>query len=306
VAPFIASPDSKILRDHPDWFVKGDDGKPMPSDRVMFGGWRLGPWYVLDGTHPEVQAHFEKLFRTMKDDWKVEYFKLDAIFWGMMHGGRFHDPKATRVEAYRLGMQAIRRGAGDKSYILGCNHPIWPSLGLIDGSRSSLDIGRNWTSVWRTGRENLLRGWQNGTLWWNDPDTLVQTGLPENEARFHATLVYATGGAMLAGDDLATLPRDKMPIVRALSRPTGVAAAFNDLALSVGAVALANGVTRFALFNWSDKPCDRSVAFAGKCRVRDAWTGEDLGMHDGGFAMRAIPAHDARLIEVVPATNAAR
>ena len=306
VAPFVASPDSKVLREHPDWFVKGDDGKPMPSDRVMFGGWRLGPWYVLDATHPEVQAHFEKLFRTMKDEWKVEYFKLDAIFWGMMRGGRFHDPKATRVEAYRLGMRAIRRGAGDKSYILGCNHPMWPSLGLIDGSRSSLDIGRNWTSVWRTGRENLLRGWQNGTLWWNDPDTLVQTGLPENEARFHATLVYATGGAMLAGDDLATLPRDKMPIVRALSRPTGVAAAFNDLTLSVGAVALANGVTRFALFNWSDAPCERSVVFAGKCRVSDAWTGEDLGVHDGGFTMRAIAAHDARLIEVVPATNTAR
>ena len=297
VAPFVASPDSKILREHPDWFVKGEDGKPMPSDRVMFGGWRLGPWYVLDGTHPEVQAHFEKLFRTMKDDWKVEYFKLDAIFWGMMHGGRFHDPKATRVEAYRLGMQAIRRGAGDKSYILGCNHPIWPSLGLIDGSRSSLDIERKWQSVSRTGRENLLRGWQNGALWWNDPDTLVQTGLPENESRFHATLVYATGGAMLAGDDLATLPADRVPIVRMLSKPSGVVAAFADTSLSVGTIPLPDGVTRYALLNWADMPVTRTIHLASRSRLRDVWTGADLGVHEGTFVVPALPARDAALIE---------
>ena len=297
VAPFVASPDSKILREHPDWFVKGEDGKPMPSDRVMFGGWRLGPWYVLDGTHPEVQAHFEKLFRTMKDDWKVEYFKLDAIFWGMMHGGRFHDPKATRVEAYRLGMQAIRRGAGDKSYILGCNHPIWPSLGLIDGSRSSLDIERKWQSVSRTGRENLLRGWQNGALWWNDPDTLVQTGLPENESRFHATLVYATGGAMLAGDDLATLPADRVPIVRMLSKPSGVVAAFADTSLSVGTIPLPDGVTRYALLNWADMPVTRTIHLASRSRLRDVWTGADLGVHEGTFVGPALPARDAALIE---------
>ena len=71
-----------------------------------------------------------------------------------MHGGRFHDPTATRIEAYRRGMQAILRGAGD-SFILGCNHPIWPSLGLIHGSRSSNDIKRTWDRIETTARQNL-------------------------------------------------------------------------------------------------------------------------------------------------------
>ena len=79
-------------------------------------------------------------------EWGCTYFKLDANFWGAMHGGRFHDPRATRVEAYRRGMEAIRRGAGD-SFLLGCNHPIWPSAGLIHGSRSSNDIKRTWDRV---------------------------------------------------------------------------------------------------------------------------------------------------------------
>ncbi|MCE2880916.1 MAG: alpha-galactosidase [Planctomycetaceae bacterium] len=303
VAPFVASPDSKLLREHPSWFVRGDDGKPMPSDRVMFGGWRLGPWFVLDGTNPEVQAHFEQLFATMRREWGVRYFKLDAIFWGMMHGGQRSDRAATRVEAYRLGMQAIRRGAGADAYILGCNHPIWPSLGLIDGSRSSLDIERRWHSVSRTGRENLLRAWQNGTLWWNDPDAFVQTGLPDNEARFHATLIHATGGAALSGDDLPQVPAARTGVMRLLSRPTGVAARFADLSLSVGTMPLAGGAVRHALFNWSDAPVERTIALPERSRVRDLLTGEDLGVHEGRLT-RALGARDAALLESTPAPDA--
>lgn len=101
VAPFIAEPGSQVFQDHPDWFVKGDDGLPLPSERVTYGGWRCTPWYVLDGTHPEVQAHLERVFRTLREQWGIHYFKLDANFWGAIHGGRFHDPAATRVEADR-------------------------------------------------------------------------------------------------------------------------------------------------------------------------------------------------------------
>ncbi|MDI9404942.1 MAG: alpha-galactosidase [Limnohabitans sp.] len=303
VAPFIASPDSRVLREHPDWFVQGDDRKPLSSDRVMFGGWRLGPWYVLDGTNPAVLAHFESLFRVMREKWGVRYFKLDAIFWGMMHGGLRHNAMRTRVEAYRDGMTAIRRGAGDDAYILGCNHPIWPSLGLIDGSRSSLDIERNWRSVSRTGRENLLRGWQNGALWWNDPDTIVQTGLAPSEARFHATLVAATGGAVLAGDDLSRLPRNKVPVIQALSKPTGVAAKFRDLSLSHGVIPLEQGHTRHAMFNWSDEPREFVLSFSsGKLpRIRDFWDGttlEVVASPDESTVVIRIDPHDARLLDV--------
>ncbi|MCA1652001.1 MAG: hypothetical protein LC753_17610, partial [Acidobacteria bacterium] len=95
--------------------------------------------------------------------------------------------QATRIEAYRRGMQAIIEGAGD-GFILGCNHPIWPSLGLIHGSRSSNDIKRTWDRMARTARQNLSRNWQNGRLWWNDPDAVVLTGpLTDDEFQFHAT-----------------------------------------------------------------------------------------------------------------------
>ncbi|HJZ79527.1 MAG TPA: glycoside hydrolase family 36 protein, partial [Pyrinomonadaceae bacterium] len=194
VAPFIAEEKSHLFEQHPDWFIKDAEGKPLRSDKVTFGGWRRGPWYALDGTHPEAQKHLEVVFRTMRRDWGCTYFKLDANFWGAMHGGRFHDPRATRIEAYRRGMQAVLRGAGD-GFILGCNHPIWPSLGLIHGSRSSNDIKRSWDRIASTGKQNLYRNWQNGRLWWNDPDAIVLMGdLPLTEFQFHATVIYASGG----------------------------------------------------------------------------------------------------------------
>jgi alpha-galactosidase len=301
VAPFVASPDSRLLRERPELFIAGDDGTPLPSDRVMFGGWRLGPWSAIDGSDPAAQAWLAELFATMRREWGVRYFKLDATFWGLMHGGKRHDPKATRVDAFRRGMEAIRRGAGADAYLLGCNQPMWPSLGLIDGSRSSLDIGREWSSVSSTGRENLLRGWQNGTLWWNDPDAVVLTGLPESEVRFHATLIHATGGAVLSGDDLSRLPEARVPTLRMLSRPTGVAARFDDLGLEVGRIPLGNGTARYALLNWSGDARSVKVTFDRAVKARDVWSGNDLGTRSGETTFGPIAPHDAMLIEVAPA-----
>jgi alpha-galactosidase len=299
VAPFIAERNSHLYRDHADWFIGDASGRPLPADRVTFGGWRRGPWYALDGTHPEVQKHFESLFRTMRQDWGCTYFKLDANFWGTMHGGRLHDPSATRVEAYRRGMEAILRGAGN-SFILGCNHPLWPSLGLIDGSRSSGDISRKWPVFARTARENLSRNWQNGRLWWNDPDCAVLTGdLTEDEYRFHATAIYASGGLILSGDDLTKIPADRLAQLRKLLPPTGVAATFEDESLRVGRVSLP-GSEAVCLFNPDDAAHDLDVTLPRPCRIRDAWTDEDLGRKEGVLHIAGMPPHSARLLVCTP------
>jgi alpha-galactosidase len=294
VAPFVAEKDSHVFQQHPDWFVKDTGGSPLRSDTVTFGGWRRGPWYVLDGTHPEVQGHFQRVFETMHREWGVTYFKLDANFWGAIHGGRFHDPKATRVEAYRRGMQAIVKGAGD-SFILGCNHPIWPSAGLIHGSRSSNDIKRTWDQIRTTAQQNLLRNWQNGRLWWNDPDAVCLTGdLPEHEFLFHATAIYATGGMVLSGDDLTSMPAPRMAMLRKLLPPTGVPAVFDDDALRVGRVKRKDGET-LCLFNWEDAPVTLSVRLDAESDVRDAWSAESLGRRS--VVTVDLPAHAARLLE---------
>jgi len=295
VAPFIAEEGSNLFKQHPDWFVKDEKGQPLRADRVTFGGWRRGPWYAVDGTHPEAQAHLEHVFTTMRKEWGCTYFKLDANFWGAIHGGHFHDPRATRIEAYRRGMAAVRRGTSD-AFILGCNHPIWPSIGAIHGSRSSHDIRRDWKRFSDTARQNLSRNWQNGRLWWNDPDAILLTGeLSEDEYRFHATVIYASGGMILSGDDLTTIIAPRLTMLKKLQPPTGKAARFADVRMEVGEVGLDGGRRAYCLLNWNDQPRELSFSLSRESRVSELWSDEDLGLKSGRVPI-AMPPRSGKVL----------
>jgi alpha-galactosidase len=294
VAPFIAEEQSHVFQQHKDWFVRDASGAPLRSDKVTFGGWRHGPWYVLDGTHPDAQAHLEQVFRTMRQDWGCTYFKLDANFWGAIHGGKFHDPKATRVEAYRRGMAAVRRGSGD-AFILGCNHPIWPSIGEIHGSRSSNDIKRSWDRISTTARQNLSRNWQNGRLWWNDPDAVCLSDLADNELQFHATAIYASGGMVLSGDDLTKLPPARVAVLRKLLPPSGRAAEFADDKFEMGETLLPTA-RMISLFNWGDASRRAQVPLKPKEKASEVWTGSAFNNTD--VVTLELPPRSARLLEL--------
>lgn len=297
LAPFVADADSKLFHAHPDWFVQDAAGKPLRSDTVGFGGWRLGPWYCLDGTHPAVQAHFEQLFGTLREKWGVAYFKLDALYWGAIHGGRFHDPSATRIEAYRRGMEAIRRGAGD-AFVLGCNHPMWASLGLMDGARTSMDVERSFAAFARTGRQNLLRRWMDGRLWWNDPDcALLAPGPSEDEVSFHAALLAANGGMILSGDDLAKLPPARLSMLKKLASIPSDAKRTSDARFEHHVIAWKDGELH-ALLNWGDTPLAIPINFEGTRQLRDAWTGSEIGLARSRYTGAPLPPRSGRLIEL--------
>lgn len=295
IAPFVASPQSNLFRDHPEWFIKDDAGQPLRSDRVTFGGWRLGPWYMLDGTHPGAQQYLERVGRIMRDQWGVTYFKLDANAWGAFPFGQLHDSSASHVEAYRRGMAALRRGTRD-AFLLGCNHPLWPSLGEIHGSRSSMDIIRSWDGMTRIAREALMRNWQNDRLWWNDPDCLVLTGdLPPHVFDFHKAVIYASGGMLLSGDDLTQYNEAQFDILRRAAANPGQAAAFESTDLEVGRIKR-DDHELVVLLNWSDTPARREVTLERLSHVVDFWTGEDLGRHVGRFVLDKMPARSGRLL----------
>lgn len=299
VAPFVAEAGSKVFAEHPDWFIRDTEGKPLNSEKVTFRGWRRGPWYALDGTHPGVRQHLEHVFRTMREEWGCTYFKLDANFWGAMHGGRFYDPAATRIQAYRRGMQAILRGAGD-SFILGCNHPLWASFGLIHGSRSSDDISRKWDKIKHVARQNLSRNWQNGRLWWNDPDCVVLTGdLSEEEFRFHATAAYASGGLVLSGDDLTRIAPARLNMLRTMLPPPGAAARFDDARFQIGRIPLRDQ-TMVCLLNWDDHSATLRVPLENPSKVRELWTAEDLGLRRDALEI-TVPPHGGRLLALAAA-----
>ena len=296
VAPFICDSNSSIYKEHADWLVKDVTGKPLQSDKVTFGGWRLAPWFVLDATNPAVQQHLTHVFKTMSTEWGCTYFKLDANYWGAIQGGVYYDKNATRVTAYRSGMKAILTGAGN-AFILGCNHPLWPSLGLISGSRSSNDIYPDWQNFVTTGNENLLRSWQNGKLWWNDPDCILLTGkLTQNEFMYHASLLFSTGGLVLSGDDLTTISAERLAILKKMVSPKGVSALFNN-ALDIGWIK-APGATYLILLNRGDELKKMSVPLLQSYQIINYFTDEKKGMYTTKF-IDELPAHSGRVYKLL-------
>ncbi|MEK3890076.1 glycoside hydrolase family 36 protein [Bacillus sp. FSL K6-3431] len=321
VAPFIAEENSELFKEHPNWFVTDEDGHPLLSSKVSFGGWRRGPWYMLDGTHPEAQQYLYEVFRTMQEDWGCHYFKLDANMWGAMHGGFFHDSGATRVEAYRRGMQAVLEGAGKNGFLLGCNAPMWPSLGIVHGMRVTGDISRKWSAISDLAKECFYRNWQHKRLWVNDPDCIVLensktkligpdgkdsikniSNVSDNEFLFHATYIVASGGMVLSGDNIVNMTDESIKILKKCLLPTNAPAHFESDAFRIGRMDL-NGYSLVCLFNWENNASTFEVDLQGKCEIVDYWTDENLGIHERKFRIENMEPHSASLLKVTNISN---
>jgi alpha-galactosidase len=135
LAPTMVSPYSSIVRDHPDWLLRDEDGK------IVLAGitWSGSP-YVLDSSHPAVLEFIDDVIRKVRR-WGYNYLKLDFLYTGALVGKRNND--IPREIAYRNVLRVIREAAGD-AYILACGAPILPSLGLCDGLRVGPDVAPYW------------------------------------------------------------------------------------------------------------------------------------------------------------------
>jgi alpha-galactosidase len=313
VAPFIAQQESEVFRSHPEWFIQDEEGQPLASNRISFGGWRHGPWYMLDGTHPEARNYLREVFRTMREEWGCHYFKLDANMWGALPGGVRHNPTATKVEAYRMGMQAVLEGAGEDSFLLGCNAPMWPSLGTVHGMRVTGDISRKWPIFKKLAAEGFSRNWQHHRLWVNDPDCLVLenrdiklvdpdgtvrrglSSISPDEFGFHAAYIIASGGMVLSGDDVSQLSEESLAIVRKSLTTRNVAARFDDSSFRVGRVQEPDRQL-LCLFNWSDTPSSLEVKLEKPVRIEDFWSGESLDFHSETLQLPEMAPHSARVL----------
>ncbi|MBQ9501053.1 MAG: alpha-galactosidase [Lentisphaeria bacterium] len=140
--PTTASTASRVYREHPDWFVKDENG-----NTVTLPGWSPAPdhlWACLDATVPEAREHITKVFKTFRS-WGFTYFKMDGLYFGFQRGVR-RDPDATAVSAFRLLLKTIREAVPD-SILMACSAPFLPCLGLVDNARVSNDTSRYFHST---------------------------------------------------------------------------------------------------------------------------------------------------------------
>ncbi|WP_187985751.1 glycoside hydrolase family 36 protein [Vibrio metschnikovii] len=309
LAPFIAQPESALFQQHPDWFVKNHQGQPLKAEDVTYGGWRCTPWYVLDGSHPQAQAYLTHVIKTMREEWGVELFKLDANYWGTLKGLRYQSG-VTGVEAYRMGMQAIAQGAGE-AWLLGCNAPMWPSLGLVDAMRVSDDVERRRQRFAQIAKEIFYRSWQHRQLWQIDPDCATLVSLADQATdlasyEFHRNVLLACGGVLLSGDPLTELtPFAKSSLQQLIARQhqTQETSTPTSLALNHWRLALSPNHELHCLFN--DQATSQHYTLTATQLVDwyDYWSGEKLVQQPaqvldvslaGGLTSRAIVASTER------------
>jgi alpha-galactosidase len=133
----------------------------------------------------------------------------------------------------RAGLQALRRGLGEDTFLLGCGCPYGPAIGIVDAMRIGPDTAPGWhPELWSLpwarpllrGERSLpsLRNAVRHTLahsslhrrwWWNDPDCLLvrdfDTRLSVEEMQSALSLIGLSGGLVISSDELARLPPER-------------------------------------------------------------------------------------------------
>ncbi|HVN28303.1 MAG TPA: hypothetical protein VMT64_07440, partial [Candidatus Binataceae bacterium] len=208
-----------------------ENGEPLRVGYVP--NWSAGDdkyAYALDPSRPEFAAHLEKLFRKFAEEFGYHYLKLDFLYAAAAEGIR-HDSSLTRAETLRRGLEAIRRGAGERAFILGCGCPLGPAVGVVDGMRIGPDVAPYWgASTGATGEPGtalaidaiLARSFMHRRLWLNDPDCLMlrakETQLSNDERAALAEGIAATGGMLLISDDMRLLDSESSRLFRETAR----------------------------------------------------------------------------------------
>jgi alpha-galactosidase len=329
--PYLVDFKSVLAEKHPEWLLKDEKG-----ETITFTMNKIDHW-VLDLTFPGVCDFLEETYRKLAHDWGYEYFKFDfmrSVF--LQKGQRFYDPTKTRLEAYHMGLEAIRRGTGPDAYLAVCGGHYGGSLGIANSQRSGSDV----VSIWRSKeipkfRQNILRTWMS-RLWHVDPDAMMVRKreerfhsdrelslglLTDDEARTIALNQYIAGGLITftefmpeLGDERKALYRHVIPPVNASSIPLDI---FDPLCPSKMVTEvnpkcsnLGSWVT-VAMINWTDEVKNMSLDLSQSVLksipgshflVFEFFSQKIIGIYepDDVINLSEVAAHHSRLLRIVP------
>ena len=209
-APFCVAAESELFGKHREWLLL-DGQEPL---RVPLGVARApqGPLYALDTGLREVAAHLEGVFRELVDMGFL-YLTLDLLYAAALHAP-CSASRTGRAQRLRRGLGAVRVGAGDEVFLLGCDCPMGAAVGVVDAMRvvpdpAGADCRAGAEGVFagdpRGATRNILaRAWMHRRLWLNDPGCVpldASAGLAAEGVATLASVVAGTGSPVaLTGD----------------------------------------------------------------------------------------------------------
>jgi alpha-galactosidase len=229
-APFVATRDSNLMHANPNWLIRDQAGQPKAAaHNPAWSRVEDKSAYALDPSHPEFADHLERLYRRIVGEFGYGYLKLDFLFAAAVEGRR-HDPNLTRAQTLRRGLEAIRRGAGTETFILGCGCPLGPAVGIVDGMRIGPDVAPYWGAEVEPGaalaiKAIIARSFMHRRLWLNDPDCALlrvrETRLSHEERFALAAAIAVSGGMLLVSDDVSLLDAESARL-HALATEIGI------------------------------------------------------------------------------------
>lgn len=173
LAPFNAQRSSRIVKEHPEWLLKDENGK------FTLGSIAWGGAYVLDFYIKEAADYIRNVFNTVVNVWGYDLVKLDFLYSICMSPRHNKSRGQIMCEA----MDFLRDCVGDEKYILGCGVPLGPSFGIVDFCRISCDVDLSFEDKFYVKHSNqeivntrnamnntIFRRHLDGRAFVNDPD----------------------------------------------------------------------------------------------------------------------------------------
>ena len=232
LAPFAATRGSFIYKEHPDWLVKGKDGKPYPA------GPNWGVFYPIDFYNKDAAAYIRKFFDAVLREWGYDLVKLDFLYAACvvpMHG-------KSRGRIMCEAMDFIRDCVGDK-LIIGCGVPLMPAFGKVDFCRIGPDVALNWSYSTHKTREDvgtaktvlctIFRRGLDGRAFFNDPDVFLlrdnNISMPMQKRKLLAKINGLFGSLLFVSDTVSRYTDEQRAVFADTVRPKDVQVQSADL-----------------------------------------------------------------------------
>jgi len=234
ISPFVVSDSAAIIKQHPDWFLKNEDGSlkrigPWPGENTDWFKNESPKRYGLDITNPGAEKWFTDLIDTIANNWGYEMIKIDFVAWTVFSAHHFYDSSCTPAQVYKKAFEIMRKVAGEQCHLLDCG-PGNITAGLTNSMRIEYDQNYGYSQdAWKqyfigpssSSGAAGKRYYFNNKAWVNDADHICidMLSLPQSQAA--ASLIALSGGNTMSGDRLLTLDASKLEVLKKVFPSTG-------------------------------------------------------------------------------------
>jgi alpha-galactosidase len=327
-APFYIGERAWVYKRHKEWLVHNAKGKPIRILKAAHAQ-EAQDIFVLDPTHPGAQKYLRRTFRTLVQQWKVHYIKLDFMDSTAVEGYHYR-PHTTALEAQRIGLLTIRKAVGEDVLLDKDGSPMLNPVGLVDEGRISQDTAHTFVATKNAATGIAARYYMNRNFFITDPDAFnisrqmvgqqIQAPLTLQEAQVSLALAAVSGGMFEIGDDLPTLGSDPERLALLtnsdlihmvkLGRASTPIDLLNyrrsDGQPSIFLLRINNHESILTIFNWTEeiqnhrlKLSDLNLPTAHDVRLYDVLDQHPIDLASDGILMEIQPPHSVRMIKIV-------